>query len=132
MKYLTILLVIGATVGIIHAAPAEKSVKQTTKISEKVQKGVTGELASKLTSIVQEYDKAQKVANDQARKKILAQVILQRQRIKEAVRRAREQFKSLFSSGPIYIDARDPKGSSDHPKPWLAFIKKMISGHSSG
>lgn len=130
MKYLSILLVIGATVNVLHAAPTDNSLKQTTKMSEKIQKALTGELTSKLGSIEQEYNKAQKVANNQEREKILAQVLLRKERIREAERHAREQFENLFSSGPIYIDARDSKGNSFHPKPWLNFIKKMVSSSS--
>ena len=130
MKYLTItiLLVIGAIVGVINSAPTDKSLKQTNKQLEKLQKSLNEALDSKLKSAEQDYRKAQEVDRNQESKKILAQIVSYVDRKDRT--HAKEQFENLFSSGPIYIDAKDKHTGHAHTQPWMKFIKKMIASSS--
>lgn len=123
MRYLAILLVIGVTVGVTLSAPVAESRIQST---QELQNALKKELQEKLTE-----QKEDQVATNQEDENVLAQVLLRRERVEsEAKRRVREQFNNLFSSGPIYIDARDKNGHSVHTKPWINFIKKMVASSS--
>ena len=128
MKCLTILLVLGAIVGVIHTAPTDKSLKQTTKVSEKLQKALIEAIESKVRSIKQDYGKTEEVDRNHEDKKILAQIQSHVDRTQE--RHAMEQFENMFASGPIYIDAKDKHADSAHTQPWVKFIKKMVASSS--